>query len=154
MLPRLLSTPNVWLQNRPWEKMSPFGVLDRYFQDMMKQLAGDSPSEFPPINMWENDGVLFAEVALAGYKPDEVNVSFSGDELRIEGKHEIARDEEHASYHRKERQVTSFARAITVPFPVNSDKVQANFSNGVLTVQLPKAKEAQPLKIKVESSGK
>ena len=57
--------------------------------------------------------------------------------------------DEGASYHRREREGGQFRRTITLPQPVESDKAQAQYEMGILTVTLPKAEEAKARKIEV-----
>jgi HSP20 family protein len=54
----------------------------------------------------------------------------------------------------RERRSGSFQRAITLPVPVDSDKAQAQFEHGVLTLTLPKSEQAKPRQIKIGGAKK
>jgi len=72
-----------------------------------------------------------------------------GNQLTIKGERKQPKFE-NATWHRQERGFGEFARVLTLPFPVNADKVQAEFSHGVLKITMPKSEEAKPRKIKVK----
>ena len=61
---------------------------------------------------------------------------------------------ENASYLRQERRFGAFARTIALPAPVQADKAEAKFKDGVLTLSIPKAEEAKPKTIKVKTESK
>jgi HSP20 family protein len=71
-----------------------------------------------------------------------------GNQLSIKGERK-PRVPEKGVTHRQERSFGTFARVLSLPFPVNPDKVDAHFENGVLTVKLAKHESAKPRKIKV-----
>lgn len=104
----------------------------------------------PAVNVWETGEALFAELELPGLKSDQVEISVVGDQLTIKVDRPEA-EEEGVTYHRRERPVGSFTRVLRLPAPVESDAVEAELQNGVLTVRLPKAATARARKIQVVS---
>ena len=60
--------------------------------------------------------------------------------------------EENTRYHRQERGYGKFSRSIQLPFNINAAKVEANFKDGILSVNLPKAEEDKPRKISVKTA--
>lgn len=105
---------------------------------------------FPAVNVWENAESLFAEAEVPGLSMSDIEIFVVGDELTIKGR----RGEDNSdkvSYHRQERGVGEFARVLTLPYPVNPEKVEATLKDGVLTIVLPKAEEAKPRKIQIKS---
>ena len=102
----------------------------------------------PPLNLWEQDDALVAELEVPGVTPDRIDVSVVGGELSIQ----IQRpdpQQEGATCHRRERPVGTVNRVLRLPADVNSDNVQAALKDGVLTITLPKAEAAKPHKIQV-----
>jgi len=72
------------------------------------------------------------------------------DQLSIKGTRQQP-DGEAGVWHRRERMAAEFTRMITLPQPVDPDKVEASLKLGVLTIKLPKREEARPKKITVKT---
>ena len=79
-------------------------------------------------------------------------ISTQEDSLVLTGKRDIPEEGEAAVYHRREREAGTFRRIVSLPTPISHDKVTADQRDGVLTVMLPKAPEAQPTRVKVTTS--
>ena len=92
-----------------------------------------------------NDGPL------PGIDPKDLSISAIRNRLLISGARQIAKEQERVSYHRKERPEGSFDRSVTLPSEVDADRVEARYTDGILTVVLPKAEAAKPRQIKIES---
>jgi HSP20 family protein len=80
----------------------------------------------------------------------DIDVSVSGDMLVLKGEKRQEKEEKDKNYHYSERAYGSFQRAFELPASVDRDKVAADFSNGVLTITLPKTAEAQKPTKKIE----
>ena len=72
-----------------------------------------------------------------------VEVKFANGVLTIKGEKKEEKEEKRKDYHLSERRYGSFQRSFTVPDGIESDKIEATFKDGVLTVSLPKRPEAQ-----------
>jgi HSP20 family protein len=106
---------------------------------------------YPPLNVWEDNDFVFAEAELPGMKMDDLEIFVTGgDQLTLKGKRDAVFAEK-AVWHRQERGFGSFDRTVTLPFPVNADKVEARLENGVLTIKLAKAESAKPRRIPVKA---
>ena len=106
---------------------------------------------FPPVNVWEDENAVYAEVDLAGADPEKIDVSVTeGNRLVIQGEH-AQLDVPNAVWHRHERPSGSFSREFTLPIMIDSDRVAATYQDGVLRIELPKAEAAKPRKIAVKS---
>jgi HSP20 family protein len=105
----------------------------------------------PAINVWEQNDALKVEMEVPGVKSENLEISVAGGELRIKIDHPGG-DEQGVVYHRRERPVESFSRAIRLPIEVNADRVEADLRDGVLTVTLPKAESAKPRKININAT--
>lgn len=77
-------------------------------------------------------------VDVPGYETDDLEIRLSGSTLSIRGERERERSDTAAQYVRREREVQSFSRQLTLPEPVAEDDVDATVNNGMLTVRLPK----------------
>jgi HSP20 family protein len=104
---------------------------------------------YPALNVWEDDGNLYAEAEVPGLTMDNLEVFVVGDELTIKGERKQA--DSNATYHRRERGVGQFSRTLRLPMPIDADKVEASLKDGVLSVRMPKAEAARPRKIEVRT---
>lgn len=106
-----------------------------------------------PVDVYETDSELVVRAPLPGVKPEEVEITVSGDTAMIRG--EVRRDEsiKREDYIHQEWRYGQFARHITLPQAVQADKAEARFENGVLTLTLPKAEGAKVRRVPVKGEG-
>ncbi len=116
------------------------------------ELAGTDFSGFwmPAIDIYEQDDAYIVKAELPGVKKENVNITIHENVLTIRGERSEERTDKKAQYFRKERNVGSFMRSFTLPSSVKTDKIEAVYSDGVLTITLPKAEEAKPKAIPVK----
>ena len=114
--------------------------------------AGAEAPAFPAMNLSETDGALFVEAELPGFAIGDVDITLLGKDLTIRGRREAEEPEGH-TFLRRERAAGEFVRSVRLPVEIDPDRVSARMSNGVLTVELPKAAAAQPRKIRVSTGG-
>jgi HSP20 family protein len=127
--------------------------MDRLFAALAEPGGGLSwAGVFPPVNVTQDDDRFVVRAVLPGVKPGEVNVSALGRRLTVSGAREVLTPESGASYHRRERDGGSFSRAIELGVDIDSSRVEAAMSDGVLTITLPKAESAKPRQITVKAS--
>jgi HSP20 family protein len=102
-----------------------------------------------PLDIAENENEFIVKASLPGVKPEDVLITPHGDMVTIRAsvKEEQEKKDEH--YYLRERRIGEFQRAVTLSTPINADKAQSLFENGVLTLILPKLEEAKPKQIKV-----
>ncbi|MBI1879547.1 MAG: Hsp20/alpha crystallin family protein [Chloroflexi bacterium] len=127
--------------------------MDRLFDDFfgrgfaLTPFSGgfmESFGEFSPrVDVTENDKEVKVIVELPDLEDKDVEVSLSNDVLTISGEKKAEKEDKGENFYRMERSYGSFQRAISLPAEVESDKVEATFKNGVLTVTLPKTASAQ-----------
>lgn len=138
---------------------SPFADFDSMRREMLRLLdsvAGETFGDagagvFPPMNITQDDDSFYLRAEVPGVKPDELSISAVRNRVSLAGKREIQREHERASYHRKERAEGSFDRTVTLPTEVDSERVDARYADGILTLTLPKAGEAKPRQITVRT---
>lgn len=138
---------DVWSEmNRLHDEMN--RVFDRYgYRD---RLGGVAPS-YPALDLWQDDDALYIEAELPGMKLDDLEIFVSGDnQLGLKGSRQMPEHKE-ATWHRQERTYGEFTRAISLPCPVNADKVHAALKHGVLTITLPKTEATKPKRIEVKT---
>ncbi|GIV34437.1 MAG: heat-shock protein [Chitinophagales bacterium] len=92
----------------------------------------------PAVNIRETDNSFVLEVAAPGFNKEDFNLSVENDVLTISGNKETKSEKEESGYTRKEFSYSSFTRSFTLPESVNSENISAAYTNGILTVTLPK----------------
>jgi HSP20 family protein len=105
-----------------------------------------------PIDAYSTAEEIVIVASLAGLTPEEVEINIEGDTLTIRG--ELRGPLENVDYLLQERSSGAFSRTLTLNVPVQADKAEAVFENGLLTLTLPKAEETKPKLIKVKSKSK
>jgi HSP20 family protein len=106
---------------------------------------------FPPMNISQDDDNFYLRAEVPGIKPTELSIYAVRNRVSISGKREIPREHERVSYHRKERPEGAFNRAVTLPVEVDPARVDARYTDGVLTLTLPKAEQTKPRQIAVRT---
>jgi HSP20 family protein len=106
------------------------------------------------IDLYQTDDAVVVKTAIPGVRPEDIDISVTGDTLTIKGEIRAEEEVKEENYVRRELRYGSFSRSLTVPAPVVADKADAEFANGILTLTLPKAEEVKPKAIKVKAKGK
>ena len=131
-------------------------------RDRMNRLLSDSSREMkhpeslnevewvPPLDILEDKDDVIVKVDIPGMKPDEIDLSISGDVLHIRGERKREMEREDENYHTIERGYGKFNRQIPLPTSVNTDGIKASYKDGVLIVRLPKLEKSKVGEIKVE----
>jgi HSP20 family protein len=135
-----------------WEEMERLQRdMNRLFRSSRGNRLQPAPS-FPAMNIWTSDEGQVITAEIPGVEPDDLDVSVTGEILTLSGSRKQEKAGEEVRYHRRERGYGRFKRSIQLPYPVQADKIDANFKNGVLFVHLPRAEEDKPKKITVKSA--
>jgi HSP20 family protein len=105
----------------------------------------------PAIDMYQTDNDVVVKASIPGIKAEEVQINITGDILTL--KAEVKQEEERKdkAWHVREHRFGSFERSVVLPTSVKSDKAEAVFENGILTINLPKADEAKPRTINIKA---
>ena len=131
-------------------------VMDRLYEESFVR-----PSSLWPgleqgelaVDMYQTANDVVVKATIPGVKAEEVDISITGDTLTIKGEHKEEKEIKKEDYFYKEHHYGNFSRSILIPVQVKSDKAEAVFENGVLTLTLPKAEEVKPKQIKVKPKG-
>jgi len=139
------------------ELMSLRQAMDRLLEDSFVtpfRLTGATDNGLTaPIDIYHTDNDLVVKVALPGVKPEDVDITITGDTLSIKGETKAEEDIKREDYIFKEHRYGAFSRSLTLPHGLNTDKSEANFENGVLTLTIPKSAKVKPKSIKVKAKG-
>lgn len=140
----------------------PFVELGAY-RDALRQLVESGmllPRDFLPsavasvvvaVDVLDTGPEIVVLANLPGVKAEDVQISVVGTSLSIKGSVQVSKEYEGSHVIRRERRATGFVRTVQLPVEVDADRAAAKFSNGVLTLTLPKSETIRPRMIKVES---
>jgi HSP20 family protein len=104
----------------------------------------------PPVDIAEDEKEYTIKAELPGVNKEDVKVTVEGGVLSITGERKAEKEEKDKKYHRIERNYGTFVRSFTLPEGAASEKVSAEFKDGVLKVHLPKDETAKPKSIEVK----
>jgi HSP20 family protein len=105
----------------------------------------------PPVDIYETKDKIALKAELPGFDEKQIALRFEDGVLTIEGERKFEKESGDENYHRVERSYGKFVRSFAIPAGVEGDRITATFSNGVLTVELPKREETKPKQIKIEA---
>jgi HSP20 family protein len=127
-------------------------AMDRLFEESFIR----SPKSLVPwkggeldLDMYETDNEVVVKASVPGVKPEELDITISGDILNIKGETKEENEVKRENYLYQERRYGSFSRSVALPAGLSTDKAEASFENGVLTLTVPKAEEVKPKTVKV-----
>ncbi len=106
----------------------------------------------PAVDIFEHEGDLVLKAELPGVDPKDVDVHVENNVLTLRGERKLESEVKREQYHRVERAYGSFSRSFTLPNVVDTDKIKAEYKDGVLRVTLPQREEAKPKQITVAVS--
>jgi len=106
----------------------------------------------PAVDIYETENELVMKADLPDLNEKDLDVRVENNMLTIQGERKFEKQVSEDNYLRVERAYGSFTRSFSLPNTVNPEGVKADYSNGVLTVTLPKKAEAKPKQVKVNVS--
>lgn len=133
-------------------------AMDRLFEESFVQPSWASLARRPeknggewqlPVDVYTTPEEIVIAANVPGVKPENVEITFKGDVLTIQG--ELPGALENVEYLMRERRHGRFSRTLSFNVPVNADGIEATFENGVLTVVAPKAEQVKPKTIRVQT---
>ena len=148
-----------WKWGREDDPFVPLKEMNRLFEDFSRRFELEpfgrkTRAAFEPkVNVTESEKEIKVSAELPGMDDKDIDISLSENELTIKGEKKEEKEEKKENYYHMERSYGSFSRTLPLPCKVESDKVEAQFKKGVLTITLPKAAEAikETKKIEVKS---
>ena len=137
----------------PWDDLFTLRrTMERLFDDERPRfwratLAGAEPA----LDITTNADELVVKASLAGWKPDDVEITLTGSTLTISGEMKETERHEEDSWILNEIRRGSFSRTLELPDGLVGERATADFENGVLTLRIPKAEEIKPKQIKISA---
>ncbi len=151
---------------RSWPFESLRREVDRPFEDFDRDLwrspfrrsafelapswAAESTFAAPAVDIIEKENAYEVTAELPGMDEKDIEVKLANGGMMIKGEKQEEKEEKRKDYHLHERHFGSFERSFTLPEGVDTDKIEASFKKGVLTIILPKKPEAIKAEKKIE----
>jgi len=123
--------------------------IDSMLNRLLPSVQGRLADNYPAVDMSDNGTGLTVVAELPGVKKEDLSVSIQDGVLTISGKRKSSGLPEKSSWLRNEIPVGTFSRTIGLPSDVRTEGIEAELTNGILRVTLPKAEEARPREITI-----
>lgn len=123
--------------------------MDALWRTMSSEGGRDETMVYPLLNIFEDNDNIYVHGEVPGILPEDLDVSVESDTLIIKGERKACREDEDVSWHRREIQIGSFSRAISLPTKVNTDRVEARVVDGILSITIAKAEEVKPRQVEI-----
>ncbi|MGE5378092.1 MAG: Hsp20/alpha crystallin family protein [Bacteroidota bacterium] len=136
------------------EMMTLREAMDRLFDDAFTRplsIRDGWSMATPAIDMYQTDNDVVVKASIPGIKAEEVQINVTGDILTLKGEVQQEEERKDRAWHIREQRFGSFERSVVLPTDVKSDKAEAVFENGILTITLPKADEVKPKTINIKA---
>jgi HSP20 family protein len=132
--------------------------MNRLFDESARAARGSDGGEdwalggawAPLVDIYEQDGNLVLKAELPGVDPKDVDIRVENNVLMLRGERKLDAQVKRDSYHRVERAYGQFTRSFTLPTVVDTEKIDAQYKDGVLSVTLPKKESAKPRQIQIK----
>lgn len=121
--------------------------LQTYPYRRMARRWAENHEQTLPINVREEQDAYVLSALVPGIRSDDLNIQVLEDVVRIDGEYKV----EESNYLVREFPMGSFTRSLRLPVPIDPEQVEADVTNGVLTLRLPKAESARPKQIKINA---
>jgi len=125
----------------------------RVFEDAFTRMLTEPQTNrpwAPSVDIYETENELVLKADLPDVELKDIDVRVENQTLSISGERKFENTDTSKGYHRMERNYGHFTRSFAVPNSFDTEKIAADYKNGVLSVSLPKKEAAKPRQIKVE----
>jgi len=130
-----------------WD-MDIFSEMERLRREMNSLFSNygstSGSSTYPLMNVYDDKDTILVTAELPGLTKEQVNITFSDGILTVSGKQQPLAKTKGMTVVRKERSEGDFEKNLRVPTKIKQDAIKASFSNGILSVTIPKAEEVKP----------
>ncbi len=125
-------------------------IFDDFFSPTLK---GDQEASLwnwkPVVDVYDNDDNIVIKAELPGVDKENIDIDVTGRFLTLKGERSVENEVKEEKYHRKERAYGKFERVFTLPAEVDSEKIEADYKDGVLTINIPKPEKEKPRQITI-----
>jgi HSP20 family protein len=135
-------------------RWDPFAEISRLQDQLFRPLLGDGTrltSFAPAVDIYEDDNAIHLKAELPGMRPEDIKINVENNVLTVSGERKLEHEDKREGYHRIERSYGTFTRSFVLPESVDPEKVEAEVTEGVLTLKIPKKPQVEPKRIEVKS---
>ena len=139
----------------PWREMPTLqNRFNRLFDDpffRVGQMDDDAGMGLwnPAVDLYEKDDHFMIKAELPGVDKKDIKIDLQDRILTLSGERTYDNEVKEENYYRRERSYGKFQRAFTLPADVDSDKIKAEFKDGVLQIEVPKPEEKKAKQVTV-----
>jgi HSP20 family protein len=135
-------------------RWDPFGEMQRLTDQVLRAWGeGERRAFAPAVDIFEDDKAICVRAELPGVNANDLAISVENNVLTISGERRLERADEREGYHRIESVYGTFTRSFVLPESLMPDEVEADLSEGILTIKIPKKPEVAPKRVQVKSHG-
>lgn len=116
---------------------------DTFFNDRMV-------TRVPAVNISETENSYHVELAAPGLKKDDFKLNLEGNQLTISVEQSADHEDNRKNYSKREYSYSSFVRSFTLPESADDSNIDANYTNGVLRIDIAKREEAKTIRRQIE----
>lgn len=129
-----------------------FNLLgNRFVNKESNDENGYNVAEWSPLtDIYEDDDNFKLKVDLPGVKKEDVKISYADGQISISGERKQENESKNSKYHRVERTYGKYYRSFTLPTKILEDKIEAEFKDGQLVINIPKSEEAKPKQLEIK----
>jgi HSP20 family protein len=140
------------------EMVSLRSAMDRLFEDsfvspMSWRTVSGGESVTPAIDVHETPDDIVVTAVLPGIRSEDVDITMTGQSLTLRGEFKADEKVERDQYLYRERRFGTFSRSLQLPVRVEGERAEATFTDGILTLRIPKAEEVKPRQIRINAAG-
>lgn len=139
----------------PWKEMSTLqNRINSLFNEPFFRSSGEDAelrlgAWYPAVDMFDEEDKIVIKAELPGMDKKDVSVDIKDRVLTLSGERKYDNEVKEENYYRRERSYGKFKRAFNLPADTDSAKIKANFSDGVLKIEIPKPEEQKPKQITI-----
>ena len=140
-----------------WNPLKEMSLLrnhfGRFFSDPFfpAEMAGNEGSRnvWPAVDIFEKDGKMVIKAELPGMDKKDISLDIQNDVLTLRGERKYENEVKEENFYRKEMSHGTFVRSFTLLGDVDTDRIKAEFKDGILTVEVPSPETPKPKQITV-----
>lgn len=130
----------------------PFAEMSHMQERFMNRSLNGNSSWKPAVDIYEDESGIHVSADVAGIKPEDIKVNVERNILTISGERRLENEDTREGYHRVERSYGSFTRSFALTDEIDTEKIDARYDNGVLSLRLNKRPAAKRREIEVKAA--
>jgi HSP20 family protein len=140
---------------QPWTELAGLQTdMSRLMNGLLESNGKINESWVPALDVWETDTDVVYAFDLPGLAEDKISIETQDGSLTVTGERARTNETSNDRFYRFERRYGTFTRTIGLPQGVSEDAIQADYTNGVLEIHVPKPEQAKPRRIQVGNGSK